>query len=82
MEEQLENLRLQIERNTSVAGSAGTLISTLSQMIRDAADDPQQVRALADQVQATSDALTAAVEANTPGGTTGGGEAGATSRRR
>lgn len=66
MEQELENLRVQIERNTSVAGSAGTLISTLAQMIRDAADDPQQVRALADQVQSTADALSAAVEANTP----------------
>ncbi|HMG21735.1 MAG TPA: hypothetical protein VK607_10475 [Kofleriaceae bacterium] len=66
LQQEIENLRAQVERNTTVAGSASQLISTLAQMIRDAADDPDEVRALADQVSQTADALSAAVSANTP----------------
>jgi hypothetical protein len=65
-EQELENLRVQVERNTTVAGSAASLISQLAQMVRDAADDPEQVRALADQISSTADSLAAAVETNTP----------------
>jgi hypothetical protein len=65
-EQELENLRVQTERNTNAANSAAALIGTLAQMVRDAADDPEQVRALADQIGATADSLGAAVTENTP----------------
>lgn len=65
-EQELENLRVQTERNTSAKDAAIALISQLAQMVRDAADDPEQVRAIADQIGATADALGAAVTENTP----------------
>ncbi len=66
MEQALEDLRSEVERNSNVVQSATALISRLASLIGDAADDPDQVRALADQLSSTSDALAAAVAANTP----------------
>lgn len=73
-----------VERNDTVDGSAGTLIDSIPQLIRDAiaADDvtdASHLNALADRFEASSTQLAAKVVANTPsapgGGETGGGGA-------
>lgn len=66
MDQEIENLRAQVEANSAVTDSAVQLLTELGDMMRAAADDPAAVRALADQVQAKKDELANAVVANTP----------------
>lgn len=63
---ELDRLTSEVEENTSVTGSAITLLNNLSQLIRDAGTDPTKLSALADQLDSNSAALAAAVAANTP----------------
>lgn len=62
----IDALKTKVERNTTVSQSAVTLIGGLAQQIRDLADDPEQLRALADQLEASTTPLADAVAANTP----------------
>ncbi len=55
-----------VARETTVVQSAVTLLNELAQELRDAANDPAAVQALADSINSDADALAAAVEANTP----------------
>jgi hypothetical protein len=62
----LTRLEAAVERDTTVNQSAITLLSQLSQLVRDTAGDPAKVAALADQLDAQQQALADAVTANTP----------------
>ena len=66
VQQELNRLGEQVARNTTVTGSATELLGRLAEMIRENADNPEEVRALADQLTSTTDALAAAVAANTP----------------
>jgi len=50
----------------TVIESTIALLAGLSSQLQAAADDPQQIQEIIDQVAAQSDALAAAVAANTP----------------
>jgi len=62
----LTDLKDAVERNTAVVSSAVTLIQGIAEQLEDAKDDPEEVQALADELNATSQALADAVAANTP----------------
>jgi hypothetical protein len=66
MSQQLDALRLQVERSTTVAQSAVTLINGLAEQIRQLRDDPAELDRLAGELSAQADALAAAVQTNTP----------------
>lgn len=66
MSAQLDRLATEVSENTTVVNSAITLINGLAQQIRDNATDPAALTALADQLDAQSNALSEAVAANTP----------------
>lgn len=67
----LDNLRAQVERNTSVTDSAITLLQGLKAQLDNAiaSGDPAAVQAVADNLGAETDKLAAAVTANTPAAT-------------
>jgi len=50
----------------SVIGSAVTLIAGFAQQIRDAADDPDEIRAIADELDAKRGELATSIAVNTP----------------
>lgn len=62
----VENLRVEIERNNEVDAGAITLLTTLAARLEEAKNDPVAIQALVDQLRGSSDALAAAVVANTP----------------
>jgi hypothetical protein len=62
----LTRLEAAVARDTTVNQSAITLLSQLSQLVRDTAGDPAKVAALADQLDAQQQALADAVTQNTP----------------
>ncbi len=61
----LDRLTTEVSENTTVVQSAITLITNLAEQLRQAATDPAAVNALADQLDAQSNALATAVAANT-----------------
>lgn len=65
-EQELADLTAEVHRSTDVQSGAVALIQTLADKIAAAADDPAQVRALADELRVQNDALAAALVANTP----------------
>lgn len=62
----LSRLEAAVARDRTVNESAITLLADLAQRLRDAANDPAAINALADALEANQDALAAAVTANTP----------------
>jgi peptidoglycan hydrolase CwlO-like protein len=56
----------EVEANGDAVDSAVTLLNSLSAQLVDAADDPAEVQAIAAALAEQSDALAAAVTANTP----------------
>ena len=62
----LDDLKTQVQQNTSVEGSALTLIQGLAQQLQAAGTDPTALNALKDQLNTSATALAAAVAANTP----------------
>lgn len=62
----LSRLSAEIAENNSAITSAVTLINQIAQELRDAAGNQDAVNALADQLDAQSNNLAAAVVANTP----------------
>lgn len=66
MEATIQRLAAAVARNTSTIASATDLIGGLAQAIRDAANDPEQIAALANELEAANDVLASAVVANTP----------------
>lgn len=69
MTAELTDLKNKVEQGITVQQSAITLLNGISQKLKDAAEDPDAVRALAAEVEAGSAALSAAVVANTPAST-------------
>lgn len=61
----LADLKTKVDAQTTVIASAATAFSTLAQEIRDNANDPAAIQAIADEVDANTNALAAAVAANT-----------------
>ena len=76
----IDDMKAEVERNTTVSASVVALVQSLSQQIEDAADDPEEIRSLAQQLRSSTDELASAVPANTPseGGDTSGTGAGGT----
>lgn len=62
----LDELTAEVERNTSVDQGAIALLEGLKAQLDAAGNDPAKLQALKDQLAASSDALAAAVTANTP----------------
>lgn len=62
----LDRLKEEVAENSTLIGSVTTLLNSLSQQIRDNAEDPEALNALADELDAQNASLAAAVEANTP----------------
>lgn len=65
MSAQLARIQTEIAENTSVTEGAVALMESLSAQIRELKDDPAALDALADQLDANSNKLAAAVAANT-----------------
>jgi hypothetical protein len=63
-----ENLTREVAENKTVMGSAATLLGNLKQRLDDAiaSGDPADLQALSDELDTNSNALAAAVAANTP----------------
>ena len=66
MSAELDALTAQVAQNTSIEGSAVTLIQGLASQIAAVAEDPAQVKALTSQLATSATALAAAITANTP----------------
>lgn len=62
----LDRIRAEVEESRAVSQSAIALLNGLSAQIRDLKDDPAALEALADALDADTNALAAAVTANTP----------------
>jgi hypothetical protein len=59
----------EVESNGDAVDSAVTLLNSLSEQLVDAADDPEEIRAIAAQLGDNSTRLAEAVTANTPAAT-------------
>lgn len=66
MEGEIKKMRDAVSKNTDATASAMQLIKMLAKQVRDAQDDPEQVAALADQLEQSADNLSKAVVENTP----------------
>jgi hypothetical protein len=66
MSAELDNLTTEVTETGTVVDSAIALIAGLAQQIRDLADDPAALAALATELDAKTNALAAAVSENTP----------------
>lgn len=62
----LTSLTAQVAKNAEVEASAIVLIKGIASQLAAAATDPVAVAALASQLQASADALAAAIVENTP----------------
>lgn len=63
---EMANLTAQVKANTDAEASAIVLIEGIAAALKNAANDPAAVAALAAQLKTSADALGAAVVANTP----------------
>jgi hypothetical protein len=59
-------LATEVSASSTVMASAATLITGLAASLRDHAEDPAAINALADELDTNATALGAAVTANTP----------------
>lgn len=59
-------LTAEVTRDVEVKSAAATLLEGLSAKIAELKNDPAALQALSDQLKASSDALAAAIVANTP----------------
>ena len=62
----LEELQVQVAENTAVELAAIDLITGIAAQLAELKNDPAAIQALADSLDATSEALSAAIVANTP----------------
>lgn len=62
----LDEMKAEVERNTTVTGSVKALIDGFIAAAGEAADDPEEIRALIATLKQNTDVLAAAVPANTP----------------
>ena len=63
---ELDALTAQVAQNTTVEGSAITLLQNLSAMIASLKNSPAQLQALSDSLKTSATALADAITANTP----------------
>ena len=66
MSQELDDLEAKITANDEVDQSAITLLQGLKQMLDNAGTDPAKLKALSDQLAASSQKLADAIVANTP----------------
>jgi len=66
MEAVIEQLRVEVERNSSVDASAIQLLTTLADKIEQIKNNPTELQTLVESLRSQSDTLAAAVVANTP----------------
>jgi len=66
MASNLDHVKASVAANTTVTQSVLTLVTGLAQQIRDNAEDPAALEALAGQLDADNAALAKAVTDNTP----------------
>lgn len=66
MDAVIEQLRVEVERNSSVDASAIQLLTTLADKIEQIKNSPAELQTLVESLRSQSDALAAAVVANTP----------------
>ena len=62
----VENLRVEVERNRSVDSSAVALLTQLAARIEELKNDPAALQQFADEIRDSTDALRQAVTTNTP----------------
>lgn len=62
----LSEIRTEVEQTGDVVDSAVALITSMADRLDDIADDPAEVRALAEELRASKQELADAVAANTP----------------
>jgi chromosome segregation ATPase len=62
----IDEMKVEVARNTTVVDSAKALIASLLSQIEAAADDPEEIRAIVESVRANTDSLAEAIPANTP----------------
>lgn len=65
-QEGIDKLKADVAAQTTVIQSLVTLVNGLAQQIRDSADDPAELQALADGIEANTAAIAKAVTDNTP----------------
>ena len=61
----LNELKVQVEKNTAIEASAVALIQGMAAKIAEAANDPAAIQALADELSASAAPLAEAITANT-----------------
>lgn len=66
MSQSLDDLTVQVSKNTDVEASAVVLIQGIAQQLRDAGTDPAKLQALQTSLGTSAQALADAVAANTP----------------
>lgn len=66
LQEKIDALRIEVAELATVVDSAVTLIKGLADLIRESKDAPDQLAALAADLDAKAAVLAAAVQANTP----------------
>jgi hypothetical protein len=66
MSKELDDLTVQVQKNADVEASAIILIQGIADALRVAGTDPVKLQELQTSLSASSDALAAAVAANTP----------------
>ncbi len=62
----IDDLQAKVTAQTTVIGSAVTLLQQLKALLDAAGTDPAKLAALSDLIGSNTDALAAAVQANTP----------------
>lgn len=62
----LDDIKAKADAQTTVIASLETVVSGMAQQIRDNANDPAKLQAIADELDANTSTLAASVVANTP----------------
>lgn len=65
-QELINEIKAKLERQTSTIASNNVLLSELAAAIRENADDPAELKAIADQLEANTASIDEAIRANTP----------------
>lgn len=71
VQDSINEMRAEVERQTTVVASVKALIDGFITAAGEAADDPEEIRALVAGLKTNTDALAAAVPSNTPAPGTG-----------
>lgn len=66
MSQELDALTAQVAENTTVIGSAKTLLQNIKSQLDAAGTDPAKLKALSDTLKAEDDSLAQAITDNTP----------------